>query len=169
MGIPILGDIIDNVIDGVTDIVSEAVVDKDKKMAIQLELEKLKDAADARLSEERIAQIATNTEEAKHGSIFVAGWRPFVGWVSGFGLAAQAIVLPIVEMITGRAYTLDTTLLIFTLGGMLGIGGMRTYEKVKGVSTNDYRDRPDTQRGQPENILPPLYAGQLPEDAPWTR
>jgi hypothetical protein len=158
MGIPILGDIIDSVIGSVGDIVSEAIVDKDKKLEIQLELEKIKDAANARLSSERIAIQAVNQEEAKHGSIFVAGWRPFVGWVSGCGLAAQAIILPLLSAIFGLTYDLDTELLIFTLGGMLGIGGMRTYEKVKGVSTNNYTDRP---RGEPENLLP--------EDVPWMR
>jgi hypothetical protein len=165
LGVPILGDIIEDVIGSVGDLISEVVVDKDKRNEINLELEKIKDAASARISDERIAQIEVNKEEAKSGSIFVAGWRPFVGWVSGAGLAAQAILLPIIESVTGRAYTLDTTLLIFTLGGMLGIGGMRTFEKVRGVSTNDYTDRP---RGAPENILPPVYAA-LPEDAPWTK
>ncbi len=159
MAIPILGDILDDVIGGVTDIVSEAVVDKDKQNEIKLELEKLKDNAEARFSNERIAQMAVNQEEAKSGSVFVAGWRPFVGWVSGCGLAAQAIILPLLSAVFGLTYELDTQLLIFTLGGMLGIGGMRTYEKVKGVSTNDYTDRPRT--GQPENILP--------ENAPWLR
>jgi hypothetical protein len=159
MSVPILGDILDDVIGGVTDIVSEAIVDKDKKLQIQLELEKLRDRANERAHLEVLAQAETNTQEAKHGSIFVAGWRPFVGWVSGCGLAAQAIVLPLLSAIFGLTYTIDTELLILTLGGMLGIGGMRTFEKVRGVSTNDYSDRPRT--GEPENILP--------EDVPWMR
>ena len=147
MGIPIIGD----VIDAVSDLISEAIPDKDKRNELRFKLKALEDRANERYHEEMLAQAATNTEEAKHGSVFVAGWRPFVGWVSGCGLATQAIVLPLLEILTGRAYTLDTALLIFTLGGMLGIGGMRTYEKVRGVSTNNYTDRPS---GEPENLLP---------------
>ncbi len=168
LGIPIIGD----VIGAVKDIVSEVVVDKDKKREVELELEKIEDAAEARVHEEIIAQIELNKEEAKHGSVFVAGWRPFVGWVSGAGLAAQTIFLPLMEAIWGLSYNIDTELLILTLGGMLGIGSMRTYEKVQNVSTNDFTDTPE--RKQPENILPPIYVSEpvvqpLPEDAPWTR
>ncbi len=170
MGIPILGDIIGDVIGSVGDIVSEAVVDKDKKLAIGLELEKLRDRANERVHEEMLAQAATNTEEAKHGSIFVAGWRPAVGWVCAAGLAAQVIILPLLDRIFHWTMPFDTELLLLTMSGMLGIGGMRTLEKIKGVSTNDYTDVPKgKKKGEPENILPPIYAAELPEDAPWTR
>lgn len=161
MGIPIIGD----VIDGVKDIISEFIVDKDKKIAIDAELKKLEDAANARAHAEKLAQIEVNKQEASHGSIFVAGWRPAVGWVCAAGLAAQAIVLPLLGAIFKLHYDLDTELLLMTLGGMLGIGGMRTYEKVKGVSTNDYTDRPDRIVYAPKKeIVQPL-----PEDAPWKK
>lgn len=155
----LLGGILGDLIKPISDIVSETVVDKDKRDLINLELQKLADQGDARLHDEVIAQTEVNKEEAKHGSVFVAGWRPFVGWVSGVGLAAQAILMPLIDQIWGLHYTLDTTLLITTLGGMLGIGGMRTYEKVKGVSTNDFTDRP----------LPPEPTNLLPDDAPWMK
>lgn len=161
MAIPIIGDIIS----AVKDILSEVVVDKDKKIAIEAELAKLQDAGEARLSAERIAQMEVNKAEASNGSVFVAGWRPFVGWVSGVGLAAQSIVIPLISTVFGLKYELDTTLLIFTLGGMLGIGGMRSYEKVKGVSTNDYRDTPVT----PLPAAPTRIVGGLPEDTPWMK
>jgi hypothetical protein len=168
MAIPILGGIIEDVIGSVGDIVSEAIVDKDKKIAVGLELERLRDRANERVHEQMLAQATTNTEEAKHGSIFVAGWRPAVGWVCAAGLAAQVILLPLLDRIFHWNMPFDTELLILTLGGMLGIGGMRTYEKTKGVSTNDYRDVPDRPIGQPENVLPPLYAAELPEETPWS-
>lgn len=76
------------------------------------------------------------------GSIFVAGWRPYVGWVCGTGLAAQVIVFPLLDRIFGWTVPFDTELLLLTMSGMFGMGAMRTYEKVKGVSTNDYTDRP---------------------------
>lgn len=138
MGIPILGDIFGVV----KDLVSEVVVDKDKKNEINLELAKLADQAEARVHEQVLAQIEVNKAEAGHGSIFVAGWRPFVGWVCGVGLAAQVAMFPLLDRIFGWSMAFDTELLVLTLGGMLGIGGMRTFEKVRGVSTNDYRDVP---------------------------
>lgn len=138
MGIPIFSDIIG----AVKDVVSEVVVDKDKKREIDLELARLADEAEARVHQEVLAQIEVNKAEAGHGSIFVAGWRPFVGWVCGVGLAAQVALFPLLDRVFGWSMTFDTELLILTLGGMLGIGGMRTFEKVRGVSTNDYRDVP---------------------------
>ena len=145
MGIPILGDIFGVV----KDLVSEVVVDKDKKNEINLELAKLADQAEARVHEQVLAQIEVNKAEAGHGSIFVAGWRPFVGWVCGVGLAAQVAMFPLLDRIFGWSMAFDTELLVLTLGGMLGIGGMRTFEKVRGVSTNDFRDVPKQTQESP--------------------
>lgn len=166
LGVPIIGDIID----AVKDLASEVIVDKDKKREVEAELEKLRDVGNQRVHEEVMAQIALNTEESKHGSVFVAGWRPFIGWVCGAALAAQVIIYPLLAAIFSWSFDVDTELLILTMSGMLGIGAMRTYEKVKGVSTNDFTDVPARPKGEPENILPPLYASQpLPEEAPWTK
>lgn len=168
LGIPIIGDIID----AVKDLAGEAIVDKDKKRELDVELERLRQAGEQRIHEEVLAQLEVNKTEASNGSIFVAGWRPFVGWVCGVGLAAQAIVLPLLSATLGLEYQLDTELLMLTLGGMLGIGGMRTYEKVRGVSTNDYTDVPSrrpTATGSPEDLLPPIYLrdSRPPEKTPW--
>lgn len=162
MSIPILGD----VIDAVKDIIGEVVVDKDKRNEINLEITKIGDAAEQRLHEQMIAQAEINKVEAASGSLFVAGWRPFVGWVSGVGLATQAIVLPVIAQFTGVTVDIDTQLLVLTLGGMLGIGGMRTYEKVKGVSTNDYSDVPSRQPEAPKPKKK-ILGISLPEKAPW--
>jgi len=145
MGIPILGDIID----AVKDIVGEVVVDKDKKNEINYKLAELADKAESRVHEQVIAQIEVNKVEAASGSIFVAGWRPFVGWVCGAGLATQIMVFPLIDRIFGWSMAFDTELLILTMSGMLGIGGMRTFEKIRGVSTNNYRDVP-AQKEAPE-------------------
>jgi len=87
------------------------------------------------------AQNAVNAIEARHKSIFVAGWRPFVGWVCGIALCYQFVLLPIINwIVTLRmdvpiyAPVLDTSELYTVLLGMLGLGGLRTYEKFKGVS-----------------------------------
>jgi len=85
------------------------------------------------------AQNAVNAIEARHKSIFVAGWRPFIGWVCGFALLYEFILNPIAAWIITLSMdvpvyppVLDTTQLYTVLLGMLGLGGLRTYEKLKG-------------------------------------
>lgn len=87
-------------------------------------------------------QAAVNQQEAAHGSIFVAGWRPFIGWVCGTSLAYTFVLQPLVQFLcVMNAVTFDPALLpvlnsgelMTVLLGMLGLGGLRTYEKFKGV------------------------------------
>lgn len=83
-----------------------------------------------------------NKAEAGHASIFVAGWRPFVGWVCGCGFAWQFVIGPFLKFILdalGKTVilpTVDIAVLMNLLLGMLGIAGMRTYEKLKNVENN---------------------------------
>jgi len=127
----------------VTDIIGEVVVDKDKAREIQLEIEKLADKADERLHDQIIAQTEINKEEAKSSHLFVAGWRPFVGWTSGVGLGYATIIEPMMRFFasvngyTGQFPEFDTGLLITILGGMLGLAGMRTFEKHSGKARED--------------------------------
>lgn len=86
-------------------------------------------------------QLAINQKEAEHGSIFVAGWRPAIGWICGSALGWNYIVQPIIEWIAvlngvdlAGTPTLDTGELTTILLGMLGLGGLRTYEKRLGVA-----------------------------------
>lgn len=89
----------------------------------------------------QLAQVEVNSKEADHQSLFVAGWRPFIGWVCAaafgwmfvlqpmlaFGLAAfgfPAFALPFFDM----------DAMLYVLFGILGLGGLRTYEKKAGVS-----------------------------------
>lgn len=74
-------------------------------------------------------QAATNTAEATTGSIFLAGWRPFVGWVAALGFT-YSIGLPIFH-----GQPLDTQTLNNLLWGMLGLGAYRSGEKIAGVAT----------------------------------
>ena len=84
--------------------------------------------------------VEVNKEEAKSGNAFVAGWRPFIGWVCGLGCAWNWIGLPIAMFIAdllGRHVGLaqaDLTEMLPLLFGILGLGGLRTYEKTQGVS-----------------------------------
>src|SRR6056300_230706 len=81
-------------------------------------------------------QLAINQKEAEHGSIFVAGWRPAIGWICGSALGWNYIIQPIITwaaFVSGLdmadAPRLDTAELTTILLGMLGLGGLRTYEK----------------------------------------
>lgn len=84
-------------------------------------------------------QLKINEEEAKHPSIFVSGWRPFVGWTCGVGLVYSFIGQPLLAWASNIANypvppTLDLSTLLTILMGMLGLGGLRTYEKISNVA-----------------------------------
>lgn len=87
-------------------------------------------------------QIEVNKTEAASVNMFVAGWRPFVGWVCAAGLAMSFIVGPMatwISKLTGHPIVfpeLDTSLLTTLLVGMLGLGGMRTVEKLSNAQGN---------------------------------
>ena len=110
--------------------------------AAQLELLKLQQAGElAQLAAETDLaklQIQTNIEEAKSTNWWVAGWRPAIGWVCGAGLAYAALVEPFARFAakvwfgyTGDFPVIDTDLTMQILMGMLGLGAMRSVEKVK--------------------------------------
>lgn len=79
-------------------------------------------------------QIDVNVEEAKSTSFWVSGWRPYIGWICGSGLGYQFLVYPILVAFQPKIVQLDMGTLITLLFGMLGLGAMRTTEKVKGVA-----------------------------------
>jgi len=90
--------------------------------------------------DEIMGQLKINATEAAHPSIFVSGWRPAVGWVCTLGLGMQFLVAPLitwVALVFGTTLVLpalDLGFLTTMLGGILGLGGLRTYEKVKEVA-----------------------------------
>jgi len=88
-----------------------------------------------------LEQIKVNLEEAKSTNWFVAGWRPFVGWTGGVGFAYATVLEPLMRFVAqvGFGYTgpfpvLELGLLLTTLGGLLGLGTLRTVEKVRGAA-----------------------------------
>tara|TARA_R100001244_G_scaffold83514_1_gene64448 strand:+ start:133 stop:540 length:408 start_codon:yes stop_codon:yes gene_type:complete len=87
-----------------------------------------------------LAQLEINKAEGQHRSIFVAGWRPFIGWTCGFALAYTYVIQPMASFILGQTGHLiqlpevDMALMMPVLLGMLGLGGLRTFEKFKGIS-----------------------------------
>ena len=96
-----------------------------------------------------LGQLKVNEAEAQHKSIFVAGWRPFIGWVGGLALAWQFILYPMMIWVWKILQVkglipdgvvpppvLDTSALFTIITGMLGIGAMRSYDKSKGTQTD---------------------------------
>ena len=108
-------------------VLDKFVADPDAKIKAEAELRNALFALDAK-------QAEINTAEASNSNVFVSGWRPAIGWIGAGGLAYHFIVRPI---FVGLGWTslpgLDGMLfeLIFA---MLGFGGLRTYEKLKGVA-----------------------------------
>jgi len=87
-----------------------------------------------------LAQTEINAVEAQHKSIFVAGWRPFIGWVCGVGICWSMVAQPVAQwaMIAWgdgtELPTIDTSYLMELVTAMLGMSGLRTFEKMRGVA-----------------------------------
>ena len=133
-------------------LISRFFPDPEKKAAAQLELLKMQQNGELVLlaSETDLAklQIQTNVEEAKHANIFVSGWRPAVGWCCAAAFAYSYVILPFAQFLVFTfgttamaaqlklAPTLELSEMLPVLFGMLGLGGLRTVEKVKNVEGN---------------------------------
>tara|TARA_A200000159_G_scaffold133874_1_gene132155 strand:- start:1247 stop:1645 length:399 start_codon:yes stop_codon:yes gene_type:complete len=120
----------------VTGLLDKFIEDKDKKNAIAFELSTM---AERHAQELAKAQLEVNKTEAAHKSLFVSGWRPAVGWVAVLGMASNFLVIPVANFVLALANStiivpiLDLSEMMPVLLGMLGLGVMRTTEKVKGV------------------------------------
>ena len=77
-------------------------------------------------------QVEINKIEAASASVFVSGWRPFIGWICGAGLGYQFLVYPILVAFVPKIVQLDMGTLLTLLAGMLGLGALRTTEKLQG-------------------------------------
>jgi hypothetical protein len=119
-------------------LISRIFPDPEKAAQAKLELLKLQQSGELA---SMTAQTDINKEEAKSSSIFVSGWRPFVGWVCGSAFALHYLLLPVANFIlvmTGHKEVIlsfDMQTLLTLLMGLLGLGGYRTVEKVKGVAS----------------------------------
>lgn len=114
-------------------------VDPTKALEAQTELAKIQYELQGKIIDQVGQQLEVNKAEAASSSTFVAGWRPFIGWVCGAGLASQYIIGPLLSWVAGLFHhtlgypSLDLGELMPLLMGMLGLAGMRTYEKVQGA------------------------------------
>ena len=109
-----------------------------KEEARKAEADFLTMAAEGELKQV-IAQLEINAREAAHPSVWVAGWRPFFGWAGGVAFLYATIAQPLLAWMAAiKGWpvppTLNMDLLWVVITGMLGIGGLRTFEKSKGVA-----------------------------------
>jgi hypothetical protein len=113
----------------------------DPTQAAKAKLELLKMQQEGDLAQ-ITGQLEINKEEAASSSVFVAGWRPFVGWGCGFALLYAAIFEPLLRFIAtvmcdykGPFPAIDTMLTLQVLMGMLGLAGLRSFDKSQGTAT----------------------------------
>ena len=122
--------ILSSLIEPATKLLDKVIEDKDQKNALAHEIATM---AEKHAVELQKGQLEGNKTEAAHKSLFVAGWRPAIGWVCALGLFYNVILANIIG-IWIEVPEVDTTLLVPVMMGMLGLGAMRSYEKVQGVS-----------------------------------
>lgn len=122
----------------ITGLLDKFIEDKDQKALLAHEVATM---AQKHAQELTIAQIEVNKTEAQSRNIFVAGWRPFVGWTCGIALAWHFVGLPVTLFMTSMFQVETPPLpefemesLMTVLLGMLGLGGLRTFEKTKGLT-----------------------------------
>ena len=110
-------------------VLDRVIPDKNARAEARERLEALDLTQEFRLV---LGQLEINKVEAAHKSLFVAGWRPFIGWVCGVGLMYSVILQPIASMWL-RLPPVNSDILMPVMLGMLGLGGMRSFEKFKRV------------------------------------
>ena len=130
--------VLQTLIGPVTGILDKFIEDKDQKNALAHEIATM---AERHAKQTKMAQIEVNKAEAQHKSIFVSGWRPFIGWTCGTALAYHFVLAPIILFATAYAGievpelpSFDMETLTTILLGMLGLGSLRSFEKYKGLT-----------------------------------
>jgi hypothetical protein len=125
-------------IEPVTGLLDKFVEDKDQKAALAHEIATMSEKHAQELAK---GQIEVNKAEAASGSLFKGGWRPFIGWVCGGAFAYHFVLQPVVVFAVLTAGVdlpplpeFDMASLMTVMMGMLGLGGLRTYEKQKGIT-----------------------------------
>ena len=113
-------------IDAIGNVVDKLFTSDEERLTKEIVLKRLE-------QQPALAQVELNKAEASHRSIFVAGWRPFIGWVCGIGLLNQVMIAPYVEYFFGATLpTVGDKLLFDLVIALLGLGALRTVEKLSG-------------------------------------
>ena len=126
-----------NLIGPATQLLDKFIEDKDQKAALAHEISTM---AERHAQELAKGQLEVNKMEAASSSMFVAGWRPAVGWICALGFLSNFILIPMANFALALASVdiqipmIDTSQMMPVLIGMLGLGTLRTVEKVRKVS-----------------------------------
>lgn len=130
--------LLSSLIEPVSNLLDKAIPDQDLKRKLSHEIATMSEKHAQQLA---LAQIKVNAAEAASGSLFKGGWRPCVGWLCaiafGYHFVLQPVIIFVVALVGIEIPELpefDMGTLLTVLGGMLGIGGLRTYEKQKGLT-----------------------------------
>jgi hypothetical protein len=130
--------ILSTLIGPATELAGKFIQDKDKAAQLAHDLTTM---ADKHAQEALLAQIEVNKAEAASGSVFKGGWRPFIGWVCGAAFAYHFVLQPFILFGVAVAGVSIPELPSFDMGslmtvmmGMLGLGGLRSYEKKQGLT-----------------------------------
>jgi hypothetical protein len=130
--------LLDSLIQPVSKILDKAIPDQDLKRKLSHEIATM---SEKHAQELALAQINVNAAEAASGSFFKGGWRPCIGWICGIAFGYHFVLQPVIIFVVALIgieipdlpkFEMNTLLTV--LGGMLGIGGLRTYEKQKGLT-----------------------------------
>ena len=130
---------IDKFFKPISDLIGKAIPDKNKRMELEASIK-------SQMIDLQKAQADINLEQAKHPSIFVSGSRPAILWICALGLAWQFFLAPLMNwavVISGSTIQppeINTEGLMTLTLSLLGLGGLRTAEKWKGVSRNNMRE-----------------------------
>ena len=126
------------IIPSVLTLLEKVIPDQNERQKLAHEIATL---AQKQAHENAMAQIDVNKAEAASNSIFKGGWRPFIGWVCGVSFAYHFVLQPVlVFTLTYLGHPVpelpefDMASLMTVLGGLLGLGGLRTFEKYKGIT-----------------------------------
>ena len=130
--------LIASLIGPVSGILDKVIPDSDMKAKLAHEIATM---SDTHAQQALLAQLEINKAEAASGSLFKGGWRPAVGWICAIAFGYHFVLQPLlVFVLTASGVDLpdlpefDMSTLLTVLGGMLGIGGLRTFEKQKGLT-----------------------------------
>jgi hypothetical protein len=130
--------LIASLIGPVSGILDKVIPDSDMKAKLAHEIATM---SDTHAQQALLAQLEINKAEAASGSLFKGGWRPAVGWICAIAFGYHFVLQPLlVFVLTASGVDLpdlpefDMGTLLTVLGGMLGIGGLRTVEKAKGLT-----------------------------------
>jgi hypothetical protein len=132
-----MGDLVGTIIGTVGNVLDRIIPDKNKRAEAE---ESLKLALASNEFQLAIEQVKVNAIEAASDDKFTKRWRPFIGWTCGTAFALHFVIFPVlnwfVVLFGAPAINIvfDMQSLMYALGGLLGLGGFRTFEKVKGVT-----------------------------------